>query len=35
MAPCPRVKERRIALERLTVVNITDAAARDLAQSCK
>jgi hypothetical protein len=35
MAPCPRLKERRIALERLTVVNITDAAARDLAQSCK
>ena len=36
MAPCPRVSERRIALERLTAVSsMTDERARELAKSCK
>ena len=35
MAPCPRVSERRIALERLTAVSITAERAQELAKSCK
>jgi hypothetical protein len=35
VAPCPRVNERRIALERLTVVTMTDERARELSRSCK
>lgn len=35
MAPCPRVSERRIALERLTPVSITTERAQELAKSCK
>jgi hypothetical protein len=35
MAPCPRVSERRIALEQLTPVTMTDERARELARTCK
>ena len=34
-APCPRVNERRIALEQLTPVTMTDDRARELARTCK
>ena len=35
VAPCPRVSERRIALEQLTPVTMTDDRARELAGTCK
>lgn len=35
VAPCPRVNERRIALEQLTPVTMTDDRARELARTCK
>ena len=35
VAPCPRVSERRIALEQLTPVTMTDDRARELARTCK
>jgi hypothetical protein len=35
VAPCPRVNERRIALEKLTPVTMTDARAKELASTCK
>lgn len=35
MAPCPRVNERRIALEQLTPVTMTVDRARELERTCK
>lgn len=35
VAPCPRVSERRIALEQLTPVTMTDERARELERTCK
>jgi hypothetical protein len=35
VAPCPPVSERRIALEQLTAVDITEERAREFARSCK
>jgi hypothetical protein len=35
VAPCPPVSERRLALEQLTPVTMTEDRARELARTCK